>query len=399
VPSTVIDEGRVAAGESRHGRLKALVFLPSIAYYRLFEHLQGAMVAEGHEVLIALDREQRAVPPERAPLVAQPLRPRTGPWQIAASAIRRSLDYLRYLEPEYGAAEPPRAQARNRAPRAIRALLFLPPFRWKLGRRALAWLLHRVEAAIPRPRPVKSFISGQAPDVVVVSPLIEFGSAQADYVRSATAARIPSVLVVASEDDLIGRGVIRDVPTLTVTWSESGVNELVSRHGLPRERIVTVGAPNANDREAPAASGTAEAIERAAGMDVATPREGTLLRPLLWLLTPLLAILLLLLRPRATGRAAIRAPRRLVGRVRKLAKTLRRRRAEKSKARAAAAKAQRMSGVEEQRERKKARAEAKALKKARAEGEKPPKDKSASARNGGESASGDAKESQEKPRG
>jgi Sec-independent protein translocase protein TatA len=241
--------------------------------------------------------------------------------------------------------------------------------------------LRGVEAAIPRPGRVKSYISSHEPDVVVVSPLTEFGSAQADYVRVATAAGIRSVLVVAREDELVGGGVIRHAPTLTVTSSEAGLNDLVRFHRVPRERIVTAGA-----------SESVEAIERAARMDAGSERQGRLLRPLLWLLTPLLAVLLVLLRPRATLRAAIRAPGRLVTRMRKRARTRRRRRAEQSKASAGTAKAQRLAATEQLRAQKKARAEAKAQKMARAAG--------ASATNGGESSSADAKEPPaEQPRG
>ena len=44
---------------------------------------------------------------------------------------------------------------------------------------------------MPIPRSVRSFVDDQAPDVVVVSPLAEFGSEQCDYLRAAQAARNP----------------------------------------------------------------------------------------------------------------------------------------------------------------------------------------------------------------
>jgi hypothetical protein len=381
----VIDRTGVSAGQSQPRRLKALVFLPSIAYYRLFESLLGAMLAAGHQVIVALDHDRRGVPRDEAHLLAEPLPRQTGPWRIAASAIRRSLDYLRYLEPEYADAEPLREQARAHAPRAIRALLYLPPFRWDFGRRPLAWLLRRVEAGIPRPGGVKSFISGQAPDVVLVSPLVEFGSVQADYVRAAQAAGIPSVLVVASEDDLT-QGVIRDVPTMTVTWSETGVNEMVRFHGFPRERTVVVGAERSNGRQTVAAPGTLEAIERAARTEVVTRREGRLLRPLLWLLTPLLALVLVLLRPRASGRAAIKAVRRLTARIRKRRKNLTRKRAERSKAGVLAAKEEKLARAEAARQEKLARAQAKAHGKSQARTARRQERAAAKAANGGDQA-------------
>jgi len=382
VSSAAIEEGGVGAGEAAPAGLKALFFLPSIDYDRVFESLLRAMLAAGHQVLVALDHQQGGLAHDKTQLFGelrerypgfdyQQLPRRKDLWRIPASAIRRSLDYLRYLGPGYGDADPLRERARERAPRLFRALLVMPPFRWQFGRRLIGWLLRRLEAGMPIPRKVKRFVASQAPGVVLVSPLVEFGSAQGDYIRTGEAAGIPSVLVVASGEDLAGKGAIRDVPTLTVTWNEIQVDEAVRLHGLPRERIVAVGEGSSNGLKTPAAPGAVEAIERAAPMEVVARREGRLLRPLLWLLTPLLAVALPFLRPRATGRAVIRTTRRLARRIGKRAKTrrrtMKRRRAERRRARAGTARQQKMA-LAEAREQEKARAaEARAEGRARAE--------------------------------
>jgi hypothetical protein len=352
VPSTVIDQNDVRAGERQPRRLKLLVFLPSIAYYRIFEGLLGALSSAGHQVVLALDHERREVPPENAHLLAERLPRRNGPWRIAASATRRSLDYMRYLDHGYADAGPLRDQARNQAPRALRALLVLPPFRWELGRRPLAWLLRRIEAGIPLPRDVKSFISEQSPDVVLVSPLVEFGSDQAEYVRASQSARIPSVLVVARDGDLTRKGALRDVPTLTITSSGTRLDEAALRQSLPRERIVAVGP-----------AGMLGGIERAARMEVVARRRGRLLRPLLWLLTPLLSLVLLVFRPRATTRDVVKAARRLRRRTS-------RRGAGRPKALARAAKEERRARTEAARQEKAARAKLKGRERALAESAK-----------------------------
>jgi len=358
VPSTVIDQSDPRAGNRQGRQLKALVFLPGIAYYRTLEGLLGALISSGHRVALALDRDRRQVPRDNADLLAEPLPRQSGPWRVAERGIRRSLDYLRYLEPDCADAEALREEARARAPRALRALLFLPPFRWAFGRRALTWVLRGVEAGIPRPRGVRSFLAGQAPDLVIVSPLVGFGSPQGDYVRAATAAGIPSVLVVADEDELTAKGVIQDVPTLTVTGSEAGRDELVRFHGIPRERVAAVGADPPSGLNAPADHSALEAVERASRMEVVSLRKGRLLRPMLWLLTPLLAALLLLFRPRATGRAAIKAARRL--------------RTGRSKARARSAKERRLAGTNQLRQQKMERAKLKRQPRVKAARAEPP---------------------------
>jgi hypothetical protein len=424
VPSTVIEEGGVTTEGARQGRLKVLFFLPDIAHFRVFENLLQALLGAGHQVFVAFDRHRKGLAAADAALLDElgrkhpsfdhrqlPARP--GLWRIAASAIRRSLDYFRYLEPEYADAGELREQARARAPRVMRALLFLPPFRWAAGRRALGWLLRRVEAALPRPAGIKSFVSEQAPDVVLVSPLVESASGQADYVRVAAAARIPSVLVAASEEDLTSKGEIRDAPTLTVTADEERIDEVVRFQGLPRDRIVAVGAQSVNGHRPPAPPGTLEAVERAARMDVVARREGRVLRPVLLLLTPLLALLLALLRPRTTARLAIKGVRRWAVRIRRRARTLRRTasrgRAERSKARGRAAKEEKLARADAVKHAKLERAERKKQGKASAVAAKQAKRaeareakgarKARPSANDGDQATADATDETENPQG
>src|SRR4051812_37052574 len=230
------------------------------------------------------------------------LPPRRYLWRIPAGAVRRSLDYLRYLEPELVGDTALRASARNRAPRLLLALLALPPFRWSWGRRGLAAALRRIEAGMPVPRWVRSFVVEQRPDVVLVSPLVEFGSGQADYVRRAQAQRIPTVLLVAGPDDLRAKGTIRDAPTVTLVTSEAQAEEAVRLQGLPPDGVVAVhGRP-----DAPAEAGVVEAIEHIAPNEVAPNHRGMLLRPVFWALSPVLALLLPILRPRATAHGLVK---------------------------------------------------------------------------------------------
>jgi hypothetical protein len=365
VSSTAIQESRVGAGEGAPTGLKTLVFLSNTDYFRLLEGFLWTMLAAGHQVLVALEHNGGGAGGTQ-PLDAlrekypgfdyRQLAPRKDLWLIPASAIRRRLDYLRHLDSEHAELAP------DRAPQptwGTRVLLFLPPFRWAWGRRLLVRFLTRLEAAMPIPGSVRSFIKEQAPRVVVVSPLAESGSAQGDYIRAAEAAGIPSVVVMGGEDDLTSKGGIRDVPTLMLVHDDGQADQAVRLHGLPQERLVVVGAESSDGRDAPEASNSVEAVERAATTEVVRRPEGRILRPVLWLLTPLLAILLPLVRPVATARAVSKAVRRLPARMRKAAKTRRRKRAEKRKAAAAAAKEQKAAQAAAKREQKAARARAK----------------------------------------
>ena len=392
---TAMEGGQAGADGTVPGRLKLLLFLPSIEYYRILESLLVALLTAGHQVLLALDGDKGRAPADQAhPLDAlreqhqgfayRTLGPRKGLWLIPAAALRRRLDYLRYLDSE----DPGRTEYPGPPPSwGIKALLFLPPFRWAWGRRLLAGLFRRLEAAMPISPSVRSFVSEEAPNVVVVSPLVEFGSAQGDYIRTAEAAGIPSAVVIDGEIDLAAKGGIRDLATVTIFGKKAQADAAVQLHHLPRERLEVVGAESSNGRHAAGVPGALDAIERAAAAQVDRRREGRILRPILWLLTPLLAILLPIMRPIQTAKAV----RRLPARMSKRSKARQRERDEaagrgklnraaETKEQKRAAKQERRAQAEAARKQKLARAQAKdrAGPEAGGGGEAPPKQAPAS---------------------
>jgi hypothetical protein len=329
------------------GRLKALFFLPSVAYFRAFESLVAQMLAGGREVLVAFERHQGPLSPgdrqaldglreQHSGFEHVQLRSPSGMWRTLAGAASRTLDYIRFLEPEYAEAGALRAETRDRAPRAARVLLFLPPFRWAFGRRALAWILRGVEAGVPLSRDIKALVAAREPGLVLVAPPAEPSVATTDYLRPAEAAEVPWVIVVADEEDV------------------------VRVRGVAQERMVVVQAQGSNGAGAEAGPDAVEAIERAAATPVPHRNAGRIARPLLWLLSPLLALLLVLFRPRASARGAVKGLRRLAGRGRKRARGKGRHRAELAKARARAEKAEKAARTETVRREKAERAKLKA---------------------------------------
>ncbi len=238
---------------------------------------------------------------------------RRDPWRIPASATRRALDYLDYLDPEGEDRDAPGAESRERVPRLLRGALLLPPFRWRFGRRTLAWMLRLLEAGLPIAPATKALITERSPAVVVLS-----GDAacdpEAELLRSAHAARIPSVLVLSGAKRA-GSGGLHDMPTLTVVPGQEQVNDAVRAYRLPRERIHAVGVEVVDGMPLPSPSGVVDSVNEAARtLDVGKP-PGRLFRPVLWLLSPLVILMLLLLHPVATSKAGVRSARRLARRL------------------------------------------------------------------------------------
>ena len=113
-------------------------------------------------------------------------------WATVAGAIRGTMDYARYLHPNF--ADTPYLRDRMRAA--------LPPIFGSLGRRTTSSIVfvHRLtgvlacERAIPSSRIVEDLIRSRRPDAVLVTPLVTDRSPQVDVIKSAQALGIPRPL-------------------------------------------------------------------------------------------------------------------------------------------------------------------------------------------------------------
>jgi hypothetical protein len=246
-------EGNGAGPSSQS--LRMLVLLRAINMDRISEGFVRCALDGGHTVHVALDQSK-----DRAGRVAgerslfdtleeeysafsyEGLPPHEEPWIYTATKLRSAIDLLRYYEPEFREAGDLRRRARDRAPWYARVPAALGLFRIK----PLRWMADRFWRAVERRMPVSERSLGLMrefkPDVVIVSPLVETGSPQGDHLRAADRLGIPTVLVVASWDNLTTKGVIRDVPDMTIVWNEDQVREAIELHGVPSENVVATGA-------------------------------------------------------------------------------------------------------------------------------------------------------------
>lgn len=150
-------------------------------------------------------------------------------------------DYLRYLEPDYAGASSLRQRVEENIPRGFRRLVLLLGGT-AVARRVMMAALRSVEAVVPPPDSIRDFVAAHAPDVLLVTPLVDFGSNQVDYIKAAEAAGIPNALCVASWDNLTNKGLMRTLPDRVLVWNEAQKAEAVHLHGVPAERVVVTGA-------------------------------------------------------------------------------------------------------------------------------------------------------------
>jgi hypothetical protein len=216
------------------------------------------------EFLVRADRTAVRAGDDGAP------RTRADAWESLATTVRLLADYLRFFEPAFDQATPLRARVEKRLPRVYTRLV--RAFGWSRASRAvLAALLRGLERVIPTAPGIEAFLREQQPDLLLVTPLIELGSQQVDYVKAARALGIRSALCVASWDNLTSKGLVRVLPDHVVVWNEAQKREAMSLHGVPAERVLVTGAQLFDRWFTTRPSRSREEFCRQTGLDPARP--------------------------------------------------------------------------------------------------------------------------------
>ncbi len=164
-------------------------------------------------------------------------------WLGMARAVRSTADYLRYRAPEYRDATALYERAADRVSPAVQAFSRFPIVRTAGGLRFFTRVLHGVERTIPADPAIVRLVANQTPDVVLVTPLIELGSDQVEFIKAAQALGIPCGFCVHSWDNLTNKGLIHVVPDAVFVWNEAQRKEAADMHAVPASNVVVTGAP------------------------------------------------------------------------------------------------------------------------------------------------------------
>ena len=155
-------------------------------------------------------------------------------------------DYLRYLSPEYqGAFQLRRRMAEKlwilRYPSiAVLTAYYFCTGQW--GLRLANRLLKHVESGILPDENITEFIRSLNPDILLVSPLVDFDAVQNDYLKAARKLEIPAGLCVHSWDNLTNKGLIKVAPDKVFLWNDIQKMEAMELHGIEESKIVVTGA-------------------------------------------------------------------------------------------------------------------------------------------------------------
>ena len=233
--------------------MRILFLMRHAGYVRNFEWTLRRLLDRGHRVELAFQNAghyslldpsnvaQQLV--EQYPRFSKTVAPvRQDDLGFAAQELRFGLDYLRYLGPEYHNAPKLRERARRGVPEEWLKRSSEGFFATATGRAFAARGLRALARALPTDAGIDAFLKVSQPQVLAVTPLIEPGAPQAEYLRSARALGIRTALCVASWDNLTNKGLIHGDVDLVTVWNEAMKQEAVTFHGIPPERVAVTGA-------------------------------------------------------------------------------------------------------------------------------------------------------------
>jgi hypothetical protein len=233
--------------------MKILFSMRHSGALRNFASTIGELAQRGHHIHLVFMMQDKLgdgrllweLSNEHANLTYSELGKKT-PWRFwlgLARTVRSLSDYVRYGTPEYKNAHALRDRAAERVPAIVQGVLRLPVIRTRAGLAAVSRVLNVIERAIPTDRWIADLIAGQKPDAVLVTPLVDIGSDQVEYIKACRVLGIRSALCVHSWDNLTNKGLIRIVPDRVFVWNETQRREAISMHGVAPEQAVATGAP------------------------------------------------------------------------------------------------------------------------------------------------------------
>jgi len=235
--------------------MRILLALKQRNYLNAFAGVVNELLRRDHAVRLAWPDEDVSRPEEvtaAGDLSIEAWKPkRSDEWAPVAATVRRASDYLRYLEPAYRDAGKLRARAFDKLLHSLshgdRAA---EPGWGDLGlalsdteRGRLQTIARLMEEAMPSDPGQEVLLRDWRPDLVLVSPLIDLGSAQTDIIKSAKRLGIPTGMLLFSWDNLSTKGSLHVLPDQMFVWNELQRQEAVELHGFPLERTHAAGAP------------------------------------------------------------------------------------------------------------------------------------------------------------
>ena len=247
--------------------MKVLFFVRELPYVqRIYAPVVHELRSRGHDVHLAFTKKVRRDQLERrlAHFAAAgvtygyaPHRRESDGWRAVAWLVRSIADLARYTHPRYEHAPRLRRRVTEKVLRRIEKSTALEPVArhvtLRLARRLAATTdaglssrvirtARRLEEAIPTSSEVDAYLREQAPDVVLATPVVKYGSDEVEYLKSARGLGIPAAACISSWDNLTNKGLLKVDPDRVFVWNDAQRQEAIELHGVSPEHVVATGA-------------------------------------------------------------------------------------------------------------------------------------------------------------
>ena len=231
--------------------MRILFLARHYTYFRNFEGVLRQLAERGHVLHLAVERgdtlggvamvealaaEFPSITYGEAPSRA------TDEWSWVVHRFRLGLDHLRYQHPIFDNAWKLRERSRQRTPGAFVRIGSLARTLGAWSRRLFTHILRAMERAVPEDPAIRGYLESQRPDLLLLTPLVDLGSSQIEYLRAARTLRVPTGLCVWSWDHLSSKALIRETPDRVFVWNATQKEEAVALHDVPADRVVVTGA-------------------------------------------------------------------------------------------------------------------------------------------------------------
>ncbi len=162
-------------------------------------------------------------------------------WRPISRFFRSVLGYRVYLTPGWTNARYKEIYQRN-VKGLARLLIKMPLMEGFLKSPRMYDLLRYILKIIPDNPAVVSDIKNIQPSMVFVTSNLPWEAQELEYLKAAMHLGIPSVVQVASWDNLTTKSTLNVIPDAILLWNNSLKEEAEVLHGFPAEKIVVTGA-------------------------------------------------------------------------------------------------------------------------------------------------------------
>ena len=112
-----------------------------------------------------------------------------------------------------------------------------------MGQNAFRSFTRGIERLTPPVPTITKFLQAEQPNALFVVGFVQSNNHEIEYVKAAKALGIPSIVAIASWDNLTTKGTYHLYPDYSLVWNQAQVEEAVGLHSVPRDSLRLTGGP------------------------------------------------------------------------------------------------------------------------------------------------------------